>query len=160
MINVKIGTREVDPYSEASKWLRAPGNSVTIKKSNIEVQGKISKENLPNFAGLDIAGITNIKANTKTYTIAENGRASKFPPKVTKEKTEVGQHIRKGQVWYVDFGKPVGGEFGYIHPAIVLGKASVNNCIIVLPCTSKEQSGKIFEINFNKNNLNRFADAC
>lgn len=34
--------------------------------------------------------------------------------------------IRRGQVWWVDFGEPRGSEPGYRHPALVLQRDEVN----------------------------------
>jgi mRNA interferase MazF len=34
--------------------------------------------------------------------------------------------IRRGQVWWVDFGDPRGSEPGYRHPALVLQRNEVN----------------------------------
>ena len=34
--------------------------------------------------------------------------------------------IRRGQVWWVDFGGPRGSEPGYRHPAVVLQRNEVN----------------------------------
>jgi mRNA interferase MazF len=34
--------------------------------------------------------------------------------------------IRRGQVWWVDFGEPAGSEPGYRHPALVIQRDEVN----------------------------------
>jgi mRNA interferase MazF len=34
--------------------------------------------------------------------------------------------IRRGQVWWVDFGEPRGSEPGFRHPALVLQRDEVN----------------------------------
>jgi len=34
--------------------------------------------------------------------------------------------IRRGQIWWVDFGEPRGSEPGYRHPALVLQRDEVN----------------------------------
>jgi mRNA interferase MazF len=34
--------------------------------------------------------------------------------------------IRRGQVWWVDFGEPRGSESGFRHPALVLQRDEVN----------------------------------
>lgn len=48
--------------------------------------------------------------------------------------------IRRGQVWWVDFGEPRGSEPGYRHPALVLQRDEVNasriNTVVVCVLTS------------------------
>ena len=66
---------------------------------------------------------------------------------------EDGKTIKKGQVWLVDFGPMVDDKFAGPHPAIVLGKSSTNNCVKVLPCTSKTKSGRVYQMKFTKENL-------
>jgi mRNA interferase MazF len=48
--------------------------------------------------------------------------------------------IRRGQVWWVDFGDPRGSEPGYRHPAVVLQRNEVNasnlNTVVVCVLTS------------------------
>ena len=48
--------------------------------------------------------------------------------------------IRRGQVWWVDFGEPKGSKPGYQHPAIVLQRNEVNasriNTVVVCVLTS------------------------
>ncbi len=34
--------------------------------------------------------------------------------------------IRRGQIWWVDFGEPRGSEPGFLHPALVLQRDEVN----------------------------------
>ncbi len=34
--------------------------------------------------------------------------------------------IRRGQIWWVDFGEPGGSEPGFLHPALVLQRDEVN----------------------------------
>lgn len=38
----------------------------------------------------------------------------------------MGSLIRRGQVWWVDFGEPRGSEPGFLHPALVLQRDEVN----------------------------------
>jgi mRNA interferase MazF len=44
--------------------------------------------------------------------------------------------IRRGQVWWVDFGEPRGSEPGFRHPALVLQRDEVNasNLATVVVC--------------------------
>lgn len=48
--------------------------------------------------------------------------------------------IRRGQVWWVDFGEPKGSKPGYRHPALVLQRDEVNasriSTIVVCVLTS------------------------
>ena len=48
--------------------------------------------------------------------------------------------IRRGQVWWVDFGEPKGSRPGYRHPALVLQRDEVNasriNTVVVCVLTS------------------------
>jgi len=48
--------------------------------------------------------------------------------------------IRRGQVWWVDFGEPKGSKPGYRHPALVLQRDEVNasriNTVVVCVLTS------------------------
>ena len=48
--------------------------------------------------------------------------------------------IRRGQVWWVDFGEPKGSTPGYRHPALVLQRDEVNvsrlNTVVVCVLTS------------------------
>jgi len=48
--------------------------------------------------------------------------------------------IRRGQVWWVEFGEPKGSKPGYRHPALVLQRDEVNasriNTIVVCALTS------------------------
>jgi mRNA interferase MazF len=48
--------------------------------------------------------------------------------------------IRRGQVWWVDFGEPAGSEPGYRHPALVIQRDEVNasaiNTVVVCVLTS------------------------
>lgn len=50
--------------------------------------------------------------------------------------------IRRGQIWWVDFGEPRGSEPGFRHPAIVLQRDEVNasrlNTVIVCVLTSNK----------------------
>jgi mRNA interferase MazF len=47
--------------------------------------------------------------------------------------------IRRGQLWWVDFGDPTGSEPGYRHPAVVLQRDEVNasriNTVVVCVIT-------------------------
>src|SRR5262249_30865873 len=48
--------------------------------------------------------------------------------------------IRRGQVWWVDFGEPKGSEPGYRHPALVVQRDHVNasriNTVVVCVLTT------------------------
>jgi mRNA interferase MazF len=48
--------------------------------------------------------------------------------------------IRRGQIWWVDFGEPKGSKPGYRHPALVLQRDEVNasrlNTVVVCVLTS------------------------
>ena len=50
--------------------------------------------------------------------------------------------IRRGQIWWVDFGEPRGSEPGFRHPALVLQRDEVNasrlDTVIVCVFTSNE----------------------
>ena len=35
--------------------------------------------------------------------------------------------MRRGQIWWADFGEPRGSEPGYLHPALVLQRDEVNS---------------------------------
>jgi mRNA interferase MazF len=54
--------------------------------------------------------------------------------------------IRRGQIWWVDFGKPKGSEPGYRHPALVLQRNEVNasriNTVVVCVLTSNRLLAK------------------
>src|ERR1700722_8376693 len=49
---------------------------------------------------------------------------------------------QRGQIWMVDFGQPIGHEFGMEHPAVIVSERSLNNLasrlgrLIVVPGTS------------------------
>jgi len=49
--------------------------------------------------------------------------------------------IRRGQVWWVDFGEPAGSEPGYRHPALVIQRDEVNDSrigtVVVCVLTSR-----------------------
>lgn len=53
--------------------------------------------------------------------------------------------IRRGQIWWVDFGEPRGSEPGFRHPALVLQRDEVNasrlNTVIVCVLTSNKALG-------------------
>ena len=50
--------------------------------------------------------------------------------------------IRRGQIWWVDFGEPRGSEPGYRHPALVLQRDEVNASrlatVVVIVLTSNK----------------------
>jgi mRNA interferase MazF len=50
--------------------------------------------------------------------------------------------IRRGQIWWVDFGEPRGSEPGFRHPALVLQRDEVNasrlNTVVVCVLTSNK----------------------
>ena len=58
---------------------------------------------------------------------------------------------RRGQVWLVDFGNPMGSEFGMEHPAVIVSHRSLLNTaqiighLIVVPGTSTrfERNGEL-----------------
>lgn len=58
--------------------------------------------------------------------------------------TPVATHVmyRRGQIWMVDFGNPIGAEFGMEHPAVIVSHRSLVNTanvighLIVVPGTS------------------------
>lgn len=54
--------------------------------------------------------------------------------------------IRRGQVWWVDFGEPKGPKPGYRHPALVLQRDEVNgsriNTVVVCVLTSNRALAK------------------
>jgi mRNA interferase MazF len=53
--------------------------------------------------------------------------------------------IRRGQIWWVDFGEPRGSEPGFRHPALVLQRDEVNasrlNTVVVCVLTSNKALG-------------------
>ena len=54
--------------------------------------------------------------------------------------------IRRGQIWWVDFGEPKGSEPAYRHPALVLQRDEVNasriNTVVVCVLTSNRALAK------------------
>jgi mRNA interferase MazF len=54
--------------------------------------------------------------------------------------------IRRGQIWWVDFGEPKGSEPGFRHPALVLQRNEVNasriNTVVVCVLTSNRLLAK------------------
>lgn len=54
--------------------------------------------------------------------------------------------IRRGQIWWVDFGEPRGSKPGYRHPALVLQRDEVNasriNTVVVCVLTSNRALAK------------------
>ncbi len=48
--------------------------------------------------------------------------------------------FRRGQIWMVDFGTPVGSELGFEHPAVIVSNSALINtwsaCLICVPGTS------------------------
>ena len=55
---------------------------------------------------------------------------------------------QKMSLWMVDFGVPVGGEFGYPHPAILCEETS-KGLWNVIPCSTKYRDGKeVLELSF------------
>jgi mRNA interferase MazF len=54
--------------------------------------------------------------------------------------------IRRGQIWWVDFGEPKGSKPGYRHPALVLQRDEVNasriNTVVVCVLTSNRALAK------------------
>lgn len=55
---------------------------------------------------------------------------------------------KKMSLWMVDFGVPVGGEFGYPHPAILCEETS-KGLWNVIPCSTKYRDGKeVLELSF------------
>lgn len=163
MLNIELETR-INPYSEMLKWMFIPGISVKIKENKIQIFGDIPAEEIRNISKLDIARVSNTSQTeessfkrVKSHSVVENGRITHIKSNFNGEKTKETVSIKKGQIWLVDFGQPVGNEFGYPHPAIVLGKSSTNDCMVVIPCSSKEKSGKIYKFNFTEETL-KFAD--
>lgn len=155
MLNIELENR-IDPYSKAIELLVMPGVYAKIQSDKIQIAGN----NLSGYiSGLDIARVTNYQKTdnySSNYPIVENGRITHIKSNFRGYENQE-RPIRKGQVWLVDFGQPVGNEFGYPHPAIVLGKSSTNDCMMVIPCSSKEKSGKTFKFNVTEETL-KFAD--
>lgn len=52
--------------------------------------------------------------------------------------------IRRGQVWWVDFGEPRGSEPGFRHPALVLQRDEVNASGIATVVVCVLTSNKLF----------------
>jgi mRNA interferase MazF len=54
--------------------------------------------------------------------------------------------IRRGQIWWVDFGEPTGSEPAYRHPALVVQRDEVNasaiNTVVVCVLTSNRALGR------------------
>jgi mRNA interferase MazF len=54
--------------------------------------------------------------------------------------------IRRGQIWWVDFGEPKGSKPGYRHPALILQRDEVNasriNTVVVCVLTSNRALAK------------------
>ena len=58
------------------------------------------------------------------------------------------QKPKRMSLWMVDFGVPVGGEFGYPHPAILCEETS-KGLWNVIPCSTKYRDGKeVLELSF------------
>lgn len=156
MLNVTLA-QKIDPFCEAQKWIAFPGISMQIGSSSVQIEGNLKEEHISDITRWDIKRLTNVKPpqNQKACNnvIEENGRSTKIRANFKDDDTHEFRRIRKGQVWEVDFGQPVGREFGYPHPAIVLGKSSTNNCMVVLPCSSKEKIGRIYTFNVTEETL-------
>lgn len=54
--------------------------------------------------------------------------------------------IRRGQIWWIDFGEPKGSEPGFRHPALVVQRNEVNasriNTVVVCVLTSNRLLAK------------------
>lgn len=54
--------------------------------------------------------------------------------------------IRRGQIWWVDFGEPKGSRPGFRHPALILQRDEVNasriSTVVVCVLTSNKALGK------------------
>lgn len=148
MLNIAISFNEKQeklPLKEAKKWLGEPGVKLRITENGIQVEGDVKSEMIHSLTAMgEITSLTNRRGNRENNVF----ETSKRNKNIDDAKT-----IKKGQVWLVDFGPMVDDKFAGPHPAIVLGKSSTNNCIKVLPCTSKTKSGRVYQMKFSKENL-------
>lgn len=142
----------INPIEEAKKWLGAPGISLKMKENTIQIEGNLEKDFIQNISALNIAKITNERPTIKkdNFEIKENGRVTHIKANFQVDETATThQRIKKAELWEVDFGQPVGNEFGYKHPAIVIEQSDTNGCFRVLPCSTKAKSGKTYQLRFN-----------
>lgn len=69
-------------------------------------------------------------------------------PKVEATQSEAfTQRPKRMSLWMIDFGAPVGGEFGYPHPAILYEESSPG-LWNVIPCSSKSRGKEALELSF------------
>lgn len=82
------------------------------------------------------AGIKKVGDAEKEFVApkVENMETNTFPKRFTTKP-------RRMSLWMIDFGVPVGGEFGYPHPAILYEETS-RGLWNVIPCSTKYREGK------------------
>ena len=158
MLTIEV-SRKIDPVDEVFKYLGASGVSMKMNEQSVQIDGNLDKSFFKNICNLDIVKITNEKKKQekekeKLQPIFENGHvtyiASNFQPHANVDSIH---KIKRGQVWKVDLGQPVGEELGYKRPAVVLGKSSTNNTFMVIPFTSQAKYGRVYQVKFNKDTL-------
>lgn len=149
-------TTKFDPLSEIGKYLRAPRVSMKMSGNSLQIHGKLEESLYGHISSLDIARVRNNKSEKEEASrglIKEKGGSTFLASNYKLEENETEMSIFKGGLYEVDFGQPFGSEFGYKHPALVIGKSSTNNCFIVIPFTSKTKFGKVYQIKFSEDNL-------
>lgn len=146
MLNIAIEIeKNILPLEEAKRWLSEPGVKLRITPNSINLEGDLKEDKIRLITTMgEIISLTNRRGNRENTGLGGVKRSKNI---------EDGKTIKKGQVWLVDFGPMVDDKFAGPHPAIVLGKSSTNNCVKVLPCTSKTKSGRVYQMKFTKENL-------
>lgn len=123
-----------------------------IGKENIRfVGGELTNEFLNLVGTRQILSVNNYdekKSELKKTKKTESGERKILTgvrlPKIKQEestKATTKRKPRKMDVWMVDFGEPVGAEFGHPHPAIIMDSPG-EGLFNVIPCSKKYREGK------------------
>lgn len=97
-------------------------------------------ENLLDFDNLEqnYSTATNSKANTVTYHHKVDEHHFTEIPSFEPYRNLTYPNPKFGQVYWVDFGEPYGGEVPYVRPAVVIQASSLNQeTVLVVPSTSQ-----------------------
>lgn len=140
---------------------------VTLVTNNSPGEVKIHKTTSENLIGIPTANgkmttdvFSTINLNSETKNISRNSDKI-FNETFIRENDYVRRHAAKTfsvkpakmSLWMVDFGTPVGGEFGYEHPAILCEETSPG-LWNVLPCSTKLWDEKeVLELCFTDRNV-------
>ena len=151
---LQIYPEKVEDICRISKLLVEYNVNARISNQVITLDGEISEELLNKFC--DIVTICKVQ----NYHIAGNSDSNseedvqEVTPKNQQYNTVIYPNVKRGEVYYCDFGDALGHEKNKIRPAIIVQSDKINshaNTTIVVPCTTNTKRAKLkskYKFNF------------